>query len=514
MAKLFNTKLNQSNIKEIMSNQYNQKIAQQLKPIMFVGTGSDVGKSVINAAFCRIFKQDGYTPAPFKAQNMSLNSYASPDGLELGRAQAVQAEACQIPCSADMNPILLKPTGYMNSQVVLNGKPLGNKSALDYFNHTDRDFLFAEAMKAFDRLASKYNPIVIEGAGSISEINLRDRDIVNMRVALAVNADVYLIADIDKGGVFGSIYGTLELLPEEERKLIKGIVINKFRGDLRLFEDGKKILEELTGIPVIAIVPHYRDIYIEDEDSVVIDIKQKHRNSGKINIAVVLLRHMSNFTDFNNLEHQNDVHLFYTANASEIENADIVLIPGSKNTIADLNHLRDNGLAKAIIQAHKKNKAVYGICGGYQMMGLSISDPHGIEGEIISVPGLGILPIHTTLTQEKITEQCSFTFLDQAETCKGYEIHMGETTFEDESPLCNINGKGSDGYFLNEKTWGTYIHGIFDNQNIVNHLLKLHGKAEANAFNYEEFKEEQFNKLAQHVRDCADMGTIYKNLLQ
>lgn len=483
-----------------------------LNPIMFVGTGSDVGKSVINAAFCRIFKQDGYSPAPFKAQNMSLNSYASPDGLELGRAQAVQAEACQIPCSVDMNPVLLKPTGYMNSQVVLNGKPIGNKSALDYFNRTDRDYLFAEAMKAFHRLAEKYNPMVIEGAGSISEINLHDRDIVNMRVALAVNADVYLIADIDRGGVFGSIYGTLELLPTEERKLIKGIIINKFRGDIRLFEDGKKILEELTEIPVVAIIPHYRDIYIEDEDSVVIDIKQKHRNTGKINIAVVLLRHMSNFTDFNNLEYQNDVHLFYTANANEITNADIVLIPGSKNTISDLQHLRNTGLAKAIIQAHKNGKSVYGVCGGYQIMGTSICDPSGIESEVISVPGLGILPINTTLTEEKVTEQCTFQFHNQAPKCKGYEIHMGETTVEKESPLCNIDGKGYDGYFLNDNTWGTYIHGIFDNQSIVNQILEFHGKTEKSSFNYEEFKEEQYNKLAEHVRNNCDMEYIYKHL--
>jgi adenosylcobyric acid synthase len=482
---------------------------QNLKTIMFVGTGSDVGKSVINAAFCRIFKQDGYSPAPFKAQNMSLNSYASAEGLEMGRAQVVQADACQIPCDVDMNPILLKPTGQMSSQVVLNGKPLGNKSALDYFNRTDRDFLFSEAMNAFHRLATHYNPIVVEGAGSISEINLRDRDIVNMRVALETNADVYLIADIDRGGVFGSVYGTLELLPPEERKLIKGIIINKFRGDIRLFEDGQKQLEKLTGVPVVAVVPHFRDIYIEDEDSVVIDIKQNHHLQNKINIAVVLLHHMSNFTDFNNLEHQDEVHLFYTANPNEVEAADIVLIPGSKNTIADLHHLRKMGLAKAILNAQKQKKAVYGICGGYQMMGLSISDPDGIEGDTQSVAGLGILPIHTILSESKITEQCTFSFQGGKEKCKGYEIHMGETKIEKKSPLCRIDGKGDDGYFLNDKTWGTYIHGIFDNQSIVNHLLKLHGKSENKAFDYETFKEEQFDKLADHVRKCSDLEYMY-----
>lgn len=487
-------------------------VADSLRPIMFVGTGSDVGKTVVNAAFCRIFKQDGYSPAPFKAQNMSLNSFASLEGLELGRAQAVQAEACKIPCSANMNPILLKPTGYMHSQVVLNGKPLGNKSAREYFNRTDRDYLFSEAMKGFFCLAAQYNPIVIEGAGSISEINLRDRDIVNMRVALEVNADVYLIADIDRGGVFGSVYGTLELLPPEERKLIKGIIINKFRGDIRLFEDGCRILEDLAGVPVVAVIPHYRDIHIEDEDSVVIDIKQKHRSSGNINIAVVLLHHMSNFTDFNNLEHQDDVHLFYTANPTEVENADIVIIPGSKNTIADLNYLRKSGLAKAILNARKKEKSVYGICGGYQMMGISISDPGGVEGEALTIPGLGILPIHTKLTDEKVTEQCEFTFLNYPDVCKGYEIHMGETWCEDVSPLCAIRSKGDDGYFVDDKRWGTYIHGIFDNQCIVNHLLRINGKTEGNSFNYEAFKEEQFDKLAQHVRDCCNLDYIYKEL--
>lgn len=481
-----------------------------LKPIMFVGTGSDVGKSVINAAFCRIFKQDGYSPAPFKAQNMSLNSYVSPNGLELGRAQAVQAEACEIPCSADMNPILLKPTGDMNSQVILNGKPIGNQSALDYFNHTDREFLFDEAMKAYSRLAQKYNPIVIEGAGSISEINLRDRDIVNMRVALATGADVYLIADIDRGGVFGSVYGTLELLPPEERKLIKGIIINKFRGDMRLFDDGRKKLEEITGVPVVAVIPYFRDIHIEQEDSVVIDTLQHHSHENKLNIAVVLLKHMSNFTDFNNLERQPGVHLFYTASPKEIEKADIVIIPGSKNTISDLVHLRNSGLAKAIIKAHQQQKAVYGICGGYQMMGLSVNDPEGIEGEIASMPGLGILPIYSKLSTEKITSQCTFTFLDKPELCKGYEIHMGETFFENESPLCRIEDAKNDGYFLNDKTWGTYIHGIFDNQSFIDCFFKIN--ANSKTIDYEQFKYEQMNKLANWVRTNTDMHYIYDKL--
>jgi adenosylcobyric acid synthase len=254
---------------------------------MFVGTGSDVGKSIINAAFCRIFKQDGYSPAPFKAQNMSLNSFATTEGLEIGRAQAVQAEAAGIPCSVDMNPILLKPLSNMNAQVVLNGKPLGNKSAQEYFLGTDREFLFNEAMKAFSRLEEKFNPIVVEGAGSISEINLRDKDITNMRVAIEKNADVYLVADIDRGGVFASVYGTIQLLTKEEKKQLKGIIINKFRGDIKLFEEGKKMMEELCKLPVVGIVPYYNNIIIEDEDSVVLDKKLRQKQEGKVNIAVV-----------------------------------------------------------------------------------------------------------------------------------------------------------------------------------------------------------------------------------
>jgi len=260
---------------------------KELRPIMFVGTGSDVGKSVINTAFCRIFLQDGYMPAPFKAQNMSLNSYATSEGLEIGRAQAVQSEACGIDCSSDMNPILLKPTSNTSAQVVLNGKPIGNRSASAYFMKTDRDMLFKEATKAYQRLAIKYNPMVIEGAGSISEINLWDKDITNMRMALFAQAAVFLIGDIDKGGVFGNVYGAIQLLPPEERALIKGIIINKFRGDITLFGKGKEILENLTGVPVVGIIPWFDDIFIDDEDSVSIDSKKQNAINNRINIAVV-----------------------------------------------------------------------------------------------------------------------------------------------------------------------------------------------------------------------------------
>ncbi len=478
---------------------------------MFVGTGSDVGKSVVNAGFCRIFKQDGLQPAPFKAQNMSLNSFPTSDGLEIGRAQAVQAEACGIDCRVEMNPVLLKPTGYMDSQIVLNGKPWANKSAKAYFNETDRDFLFSEAMNAFSRLEDEFNPIVVEGAGSISEMNLWKKDITNMRVALEKNAATYLIADIDKGGVFGSVYGTMLLLPENERKLIKGVIINKFRGDISLFEDGAKKLEELCGIPVVGIIPHFRDIYIDDEDSVVVDKKQFKAVEGKTNIAVVLTRHMSNFTDFNFLEQMPEVNLFYAATPEDIDEADIIILPGSKNTISDILFLQKQGMAKAVKKAHEQGKAVYGICGGFQMMGEWIHDPQQIEGKVEKVPGLGILPVETIITEEKVTEQCTFSFRNQQEG-KGYEIHMGETVSKVPTPVCLINGIKEDGFFLNSKTWGTYVHGIFDNKEIVNAILEESGQKVVTELDFQQFKEEQYDKLANLIRENVDMEYIYNSM--
>ncbi len=483
---------------------------QPLKPILFVGTGSDVGKSVINAAFCRIFKQDGYAPAPFKAQNMSLNSYASEEGLELGRAQAVQAEACGIPCLSAMNPILLKPTSDQKAQVVLNGKPMGNQTAREYFMGTDRENLFEHVMKAWHSLAEKYNPIVMEGAGSISEMNLWDKDIVNMRMALATGAATVLVADIDRGGVFASVYGSIKLLPEEERKHIKGILINKFRGDISLFEDGRKQLEELTGVPVIGVVPYFRDIHIEQEDSVVLDYKRGASQDHKINVAVVLLRHMSNFTDFNALERMPEVNLFYTANAEELAKADIILLPGSKNTMVDLQHLRKEGLAQVILQAADQGKAVYGICGGYQMMGQEIRDPYGVEGDIPTMPGLGLLPIVTTLTEEKRTEQTQFTFDGKSATCKGYEIHMGETQLTGGEALCKLADGSPDGCKISDKLWGSYLHGILDNKTVLEAILEANDfTVDVAEFDFQAFKEEQYDKLAAHVREHVDMDLVY-----
>ena len=377
---------------------------------MLAGTGSDVGKSIIAAAFCRIFRQDGYHPAPFKAQNMALNSYATPEGLEIGRAQAVQAEAAGIACHTDMNPLLLKPQSDHTSQVVLNGKPLGNKSAYDYWKNNSQFSIFnsqlrKEVCAAFDRLSARYNPIVMEGAGSISEINLRDTDLVNLPMARHAKADVILVGDIDRGGVFASVYGSIALQKPEDRKLIKGIIINKFRGDMRLFDKGKQMLEEICGIPVLGVIPYYTDIHIEEEDSVALAQKSFEMRQGKVNVAVVMLRHLSNYTDFDALEQDPRIHLFYTNNTDDIRKADIIILPGTKSTLHDLYELRRNGCAQAIIRVQREGATVLGICGGYQMMGVEVCDPDHVEGDIERLPGLGLLPITTTIGGEKVTRQ-------------------------------------------------------------------------------------------------------------
>lgn len=492
---------------------------KKLHPVMFAGTGSDVGKSIIAAAFCRIFRQDGYHPAPFKAQNMALNSYATPEGLEIGRAQAVQAEAAGVPCHTDMNPLLLKPSSDHTSQVVLNGRPIGNRNAYDYFRVEGREELRREVCSAYDRLATRYNPIVLEGAGSISEINLRDTDLVNLPMALHAGADVILVGDIDRGGVFASVYGSLMLLRPHERERIKGILINKFRGDIRLFEPGIKMLEDLCGIPVVGVVPYYRDIYIEEEDSLALATKSVQAEQGKVNIAVILLRHLSNFTDFNVLERDPRVHLFYTNNTDEIAKADIILLPGSKSTLADLHELRRNGVAQAVIRAHREGATVMGICGGYQLMGQEVCDPDHVEGEIERLPGLGLLPVSTHMTGEKVTRQVKFQLtIDNGQLLKGYEIHMGTTIPTHDVPVSPLNlledGR-TDGYYVNRTCMGTYIHGILDNPAFIDFLLEPFADKLADAgtaFDYQQFKEEQYDKLADHVRRHINLPLIYQIL--
>ena len=502
-----------------MMKKAENNIGQRLHPLMLAGTGSDVGKSVVTAALCRIFRQDGYRPAPFKAQNMALNSYATPEGLEIGRAQAVQAEAAGVPCHTDMNPVLLKPQSDCTSQVVLNGRPVGSQSAGEYFRREGREGLRQAVCDAYDRLAARYNPIVMEGAGSVSELNLRDIDLVNLPMARHAHADVLLVADIDRGGVFASVYGSIALQTEEDRRLIKGVIINKFRGDLRLFDDGRRMLEDICGVPVLGVIPYFRDIHIEEEDSVPLALKSVGAVQGKLNVAVVLLRHLSNFTDFDALEQDPHIHLFYTSNPADLSQADIIIVPGSKATLSDLYELRRNGCAQAIVCARREGATVLGICGGYQLMGVEVCDPDHVEGDIERLPGLGLLPVTTTMSGEKRTQQVQCTLSDAPSTVlKGYEIHMGVTQpFNSAAmqPLLHLADGRTDGCLVDRKCMGTYVHGILDNTAFVDFLLEPYADLLAERsrpFDYQAYKEEQYDRLADHVRHHLDMERLYQIL--
>lgn len=484
-----------------------------LYPVMLAGTGSDVGKSVLATALCRIFLQDGYSPAPFKAQNMALNSFATPDGKEIGRAQAVQAEACRLSPHTDMNPLLLKPNSDHTTQVVLNGRPIGNRSAYSYFRKEGREELREAVHTAFDRLACSYNPIVLEGAGSISEINLRDSDLVNMPMARHADARVILVADIDRGGVFASAYGSVMLQTKEDRQRICGIIVNKFRGDIRLFEDGRRMLEEICGVPVLGVVPAFRDIVIDAEDSVELSQKRHEAVLGKVNIAVVLLRHISNFTDFSTLERDSRVNLFYTNNIDDLQRADIIILPGTKSTMSDLVELRRNGTAQAIMQAHRNGTTIVGICGGYQMLGQTIQDPDGVEGAVSELPGLGLLPLTTCMNAEKITRQVTFGFSDGAGwsdcVCTGYEIHQGLSNTHGAAPLVRMSDGSVEGC-RTDHCLGTYVHGILDNAPFIEHLLAPFAKrSEQPALSAEAFRQQQYDLLADHVRKHINMDQLY-----
>lgn len=492
---------------------------RQLHPIMLAGTGSDVGKSVVATALCRIFRQDGYCPAPFKAQNMSLNSYATPDGLEIGRAQAVQAEAAGIDCSTNMNPQLLKPNSNHTSQLVLNGKVVGDKTAYDCFRSEPlRNRLRREVCSAFDRLSSRYNPIVMEGAGSVSEINLMGTDIVNMPMAEYANADVVVVGDIDRGGVFASLYGSIMLQTEKHRQLIKGVIVNKFRGDLHLFQKGRSMLEKICGVPVLGVIPYYDDIYIDEEDSVSLSRKATRAEADRVRVAVVMLRHISNFTDFDALERDARVHLYYATTAADIAEADIVILPGTKTTISDLVELRRSGMAKAVVDAWADGRAtVVGICGGYQMMGRVESDPYHVESDIETMAGLSLLPVSTVMTNVKAIHRCHFTTGFSPEVMEGYEIHCGLTTADDIAswkPLVTKDDGVTDGCMVDRRCLGTYIHGVFDNAAFVDWLLQPYLSLGSSTLGRErilhsDFKQRQYDKLADHVRKHIDMELLY-----
>lgn len=446
-----------------------------------LGTGSDVGKSLITAGICRLLHRAGMHVAPFKAQNMSLNSFVTPEGGEIGRAQALQAEACGIPPHVDMNPILLKPESDSRSQVVVRGLVWSTQEASTYFEQ--RQQLWSIVKESYARLANQYEVIMIEGAGSAAEMNLRERDLVNWPVVKLADARVLLVADIDRGGVFAQVLGTLDLLESNERAMVCGVIINKFRGDAKLFADGVTFLESRSGIPVLGVVPFLRDLMLDQEDGLGLDVQQQGEfSSERINIAVILLPHMSNFTDFNVLAAENDVVLKYIAVPTALDEADIVIIPGSKTTQADLAFVLAQGYVPALEQHVDRHRELVGICGGYQMLGRTISDPYAVEQGGIS-SGLGYLDIKTELSKRKCTTQVEAsptdTLVPDQRIVRGYQVHMGVTVCRNEHPCFRLQRRvtsiGGDhpSTTVTEDTcdgairgdglvWGTYIHGVFD----------------------------------------------------
>ena len=489
------------------------------KVIMVQGTMSNAGKSLLVAGLCRVFRQDGYRVAPFKSQNMALNSFITREGLEMGRAQVVQAEACGVEPSVLMNPILLKPTTDVGSQVIVNGEVLGNMSAVEYF--AMKRTLIPHIMKAYNTLSGQNDIIVIEGAGSPAEINLKTDDIVNMGLAKMVRAPVLLVGDIDRGGVFAQLYGTVALLEEEEQRLVKGTVINKFRGDVEILRPGLKMLEDLTHKPVVGVLP-YLKVDIEDEDSLTERFGRQSR--AALDIAVVRLPRISNFTDFSALEATAGVGLRYVSSPRQLGNPDLVILPGTKSTIADLLWLRQCGLEAAIKKLASAGTPVCGICGGYQMLGRAITDSCGAEGGG-SVDGMGLLPMVTDFAAEKHRTRVSGAIVNSGELnemtgaeLEGYEIHMGETTLLDgATPLVKLENGAWDGC-VSGHVFGSYLHGFYDTEScrraVLTMLCRRKGldESELTAFDYAAYKEQQYDLLADAVRKNMDMAAIYRIL--
>ncbi|MDP4209865.1 MAG: cobyric acid synthase [Bacteroidota bacterium] len=490
------------------------------KNIMVQGTCSSAGKSLLTAALCRIFKEDGYRVAPFKSQNMSLNSFITDEGLEMGRAQVVQAEACGIRPEACMNPVLLKPTSDHKAQVIVEGKVLDNKDAATY--HKFKPQIKEVILKNYQQLASSFDVVVLEGAGSPAEINLRENDVVNMGMAEMADAPVILVADIDRGGVFASVVGTIFLLTEEERKRVKGVVINKFRGDVKLLEPGITMLEDIIKIPVLGVIPML-DVRIEDEDSVT-EKMQNRQMAQAIDIAVIRLPHISNFTDFDVFNLFPDVNVRFVTSPDELGTPDMLIIPGSKNTIDDLHFLKSTRFDAAISELHQQGKIIVGICGGFQMLGKSVHDPYHIESELEKLDGLGLLDVSTTMEKEKTTTQITCKIVSDngllkglsGEEISGYEIHMGVTT--PASPIDNfVDVTGRSIALAHENVIGTYIHGFFDNTRftgaLLNNIREAKGMSLQQQFqDYKDFKESQYQKLAVEVRKSLDMEAVYKIL--
>lgn len=487
------------------------------KVIMVQGTTSNAGKSIITAALCRIFKQDGYKTAPFKSQNMALNSYITMDGMEMGRAQAMQAEAAGIEPDVRMNPILLKPTGESGSQIILNGKVFKDMTAGEYYTY--KQDMIPHIMNAYNSLAEENDIIVIEGAGSPAEINLKKQDIVNMGMAQMVDAPVIIVGDIDRGGVFASLAGTMLLFDEDEKKRVKGFVINKFRGDEKLLAPGLEMLEKITEVPVLGVVP-YLNVDIDDEDSLSERLNVSS-SQNLIDIVVIKLPRLSNFTDFNIFSLIDSVSLRYVSNIKELGNPDMIIIPGTKNTIEDLKWLRQSGLEVKIIKHVKEGKALFGVCGGYQMLGELINDPENVEGGG-SIKGIGLLKTITNFSKNKTTTQITGTINKlhgfysplSGMDVKGYEIHMGNTEVIEGNSMNTLDSK-SDGC-VNDNVAGSYLHGIFDDIKIVNKLVQRLASHkginldEFNEFDFKKYKDSQYDLLAEEIRKSINVDEIYK----
>jgi adenosylcobyric acid synthase len=480
--------------------------------IMIQGTGSSVGKSIIVTALCRIFTQDGYSVSPFKSQNMSLNSYITLDGKEMGRAQVLQAYAAGLEPQVYMNPILLKPTSDRKSQIIVNGEVYGNATAVEYHN---MKLKFREMLKKhFLYMESQFDIIVMEGAGSPAEINLRDRDIVNMGMAEIADAPVILVGDIDKGGVFASLAGTMLLLKDNEKKRVKGTIINKFRGDIEILKPGLDMLEDIIKIPGLGVVPYF-DLNLEDEDGAVSFNK---KISNYIDIAVVKSPHISNFTDFDALRSEEDVSIRFVTSKEEFGNPDILILPGSKNTIEDLIKLRENGLENCI-KEYSKSGIVIGICGGYQMLGNSLKDPYEVESSVLETQGMGLLDIDTVLERNKVTTRVEAK--NKYCTVHGYEIHMGNSKYGSKAKsffeIVNKNGvevslkDGAVNYKNN--VIGTYIHGVFDDMDFRQYILNIVRDKKhlehKHSLSYAEIRENELDKLADIVRSNIDMKALY-----
>lgn len=493
-------------------------------PLMLQGTSSHVGKSILVAALCRIFKEQGLRVAPFKAQNMALNSFVTRDGGEIGRAQAFQAEAAGVTPSVDMNPILLKPTSDMGSQIIIHGKVYGNMKAQEY--HRFKKTAARYVTESYRRLAQGHDVIVIEGAGSPAEMNLRENDIANMGMAEMADAPVILIGDIDRGGVFASLVGTLELLTPSERKRVKGFIINKFRGDIELLKPGVDFLENKTGLPVFGVVPYLKDIILPDEDGVALEDSMQYTvdsRQEKINIAVIKLPRISNFTDFAPFRFEPDVALHYVAEPVELDGTDAIIIPGSKNTLEDMEWLRQSGITDVIIRYAKNGGRLIGICGGLQMLGMIVKDPDGVESCVGEVKGLGLLDVETILEMKKRTYQVEAVTTGGwglEAGVRGYEIHMGETTGK-ERPFSIITKRNSaavkreDGAVSKDgKIWGTYIHGIFDNDEFrtgfLNEIRIDRGLPEQGVSSFAEKKDRQIKILAKTINGSVPVQRLYE----